>query len=44
MMGPRWSSRSDDFEEAAEARASDTLDRARDIAAEYGVDVGTDVW
>ena len=34
---------SDDFQEAAEARASDALDRARDIAAEYGADVDTDV-
>ncbi|AXG07480.1 universal stress protein [Haloplanus rubicundus] len=34
---------SDDFEEAAEERASDALDRARAIAAEYDAEVTTEV-
>jgi nucleotide-binding universal stress UspA family protein len=34
---------SDDFEEAATERASEALDRARAIAAEYDADVTTDV-
>lgn len=34
---------SDDFGKAAEARASDALDRARATAAEYDADIDTDV-
>ncbi|WP_251343181.1 universal stress protein [Haloplanus halophilus] len=33
----------DDVQAAAEERASEALDRARDVAAEYGVDVDTEV-
>lgn len=34
---------SDDFEQAAEERASSSLDRARAVAAEYDADITTDV-
>ena len=43
MAGATDLALSDDFETAARNRASDVLDRARDIAAEYGVELDTAV-